>query len=137
MDILEMARELGKKIQEDENYIRLITTQKEVEDDDALQESIADFNMKRYDLTKEVTKEDRDDAKVDELDKLVRSMYDEITNNPKMVAYNEAQADFDDVFEYVIHLLQMSASGEEAYTVTKPENGGGCSGDCGSCGGCG
>ena len=85
MDILEMARELGKKIQEDENYIRLITTQKEVEDDDALQESIADFNMKRYDLTKEVTKEDRDDAKVDELDKLVRSMYDEITNNANMV----------------------------------------------------
>ena len=137
MDILEMARELGKKIQEDENYIRLITTQKEVEDDDALQESIADFNMKRYDLTKEVTKENRDDAKVDELDKLVRSMYDEITNNPKMVAYNEAQADFDDVFEYVIHILQMSASGEDPYTVTKPENGGGCSGDCGSCGGCG
>ncbi len=136
MDILEMARELGKKIQEDENYIRLITTQKEVEDDDALQESIAEFNMKRYDLTKEVTKENRDDAKVDELDKLVRSMYDDITNNPKMVAYNEAQADFDDLFEYVTHILQMSASGEDPYAVTKPEQGG-CSGDCGSCGGCG
>lgn len=137
MDILEMARELGKKIQEDENYIRLITTQKEVEDDDALQESIADFNMKRYNLTQEVTKTDRDEAKVDELDKLVRSMYDDITNNPKMVAYNEAQADFDDMFEYVIHILQMSASGEDPDTVTKPENGGGCSGNCSSCGGCG
>lgn len=136
MDILEMARELGKKIQEDENYIRLITTQKEVEDDDALQESIADFNMKRYNLTQEVTKTDRDEAKVDELDKLVRSMYDDITNNPKMVAYNEAQADFDDMFEYVIHILQMSASGEDPDTVTKPENGG-CSGNCSSCGGCG
>ena len=131
-----MARELGKKIQEDENYIRLITTQKEVEDDDALQESIADFNMKRYNLTQEVTKTDRDEAKVDELDKLVRSMYDDITNNPKMVAYNEAQADFDDMFEYVIHILQMSASGEDPDTVTKPENGG-CSGNCSSCGGCG
>ncbi len=137
MDVLEMARELGKKIQEDENYIRLITTQKEVEDDDALQEAIAEFNMKRYDLTREVTKEDRDDAKVEELDKLVRSMYDDVTNNPKMVAYNEAQADFDEVFNYVIHILQMSSTGEDPYTVTEPEQGGSCSGNCGSCGGCG
>lgn len=137
MDILEMARELGKKIQEDASYIRLNTTQKEVEDDDALQEAIADFNMKRYELTQEVTRENRDDVKVEELDKLVRTMYDEITNNPKMTAYNDAQAEFDELFEYVIHILQMSASGEDPYVVTAPDDHGGCSGDCGSCGGCG
>lgn len=136
MDIIEMARELGKKIQAEDSYIRLNMTQKDVEDDEALQEKIADFNMKRYELTKEVSRQDRDDAKVEELDKTVRAMYDEITTDPRMVAYNEAQDEFNDLFEYVLHILQMSAAGDDPDTVTKPEEGG-CSGDCSSCGGCG
>lgn len=136
MDIIEMARELGKKIQADESYIKLNMTQKDVEDDEALQEKIADFNMKRYELTKEVSKPERDDAKIEELDQTVRTMYDEVTNDPKMVSYNEAQDTFNKLFEYVVHILQMSAAGDDPDTVTEPEQGG-CSGDCSSCGGCG
>lgn len=136
MDIIEMARELGKKIQADESYIKLNMTQKDVEDDEALQEKIADFNMKRYELTKEVSKPERDDAKIEALDQTVRTMYDEVTNDPKMVAYNEAQDTFNKLFEYVVHILQMSAAGDDPDAVTEPEQGG-CSGDCSSCGGCG
>ncbi len=132
-----MTRELAKKLQQEDAYILLNTTQKAVEDDDELQEAIADFNMKRYELTQEVTKKDRDDAKVDELDKTVREMYDEITNNEKMVAYNNAQDEFNDMFEYVLHILQMAATGDDPDSIEKPEQGGGCSGDCSSCGGCG
>ncbi len=132
-----MTRELAKKLQQEDAYILLNTTQKAVEEDDALQEAIADFNMKRYELTQEVTKKDRDDEKVDELDKLVRKMYDDITNNEKMVAYNKAQDDFNEMFEYVLHILQMAATGDDPDSIEKPEEGGGCSGDCSSCGGCG
>ena len=137
MDIIEMTRELAKKLQQEEAYILLNTTQRAVEEDDALQEAIADFNMKRYELTQEVTKKDRDDAKVDELDKLVRQMYDDITNNEKMAAYNKAQDEFNDMLEYVLHILQMAATGDDPDSIEKPEEGSGCSGDCGSCGGCG
>ena len=137
MDIIEMTRELAKKLQQEEAYILLNTTQRAVEEDDALQEAIADFNMKRYELTQEVTKKDRDDAKVDELDKLVRQMYDDITNNEKMAAYNKAQDEFNDMFEYVLHILQMAATSDDPDSIEKPEEGSGCSGDCGSCGGCG
>ena len=137
MDIIEMTRELAKKLQQEEAYILLNTTQRAVEEHDALQEAIADFNMKRYELTQEVTKKDRDDAKVDELDKLVRQMYDDITNNEKMAAYNKAQDEFNDMFEYVLHILQMAATGDDPDSIEKPEEGSGCSGDCGSCGGCG
>ena len=126
MDIIEMTRELAKKLQQEDAYILLNTTRKAVEDDDALQEAIADFNMKRYELTQEVTKKDRDDAKVDELDKTVREMYDEITNNEKMVAYNNAQDEFNDMFEYVLHILQMAATGDDPDSIEKPEQGGGC-----------
>ena len=129
MDIIEMTRELARKLQQEDSYILLNTTQQAVEDDEALQEAIADFNMKRYELTQEVTKKDRDDEKIDELDKLVRGMYDDITNNEKMVAYNNAQDDFNEMFEYVLHILQMAATGDDPDSIEKPEAGGGCSVD--------
>ena len=75
MTVIEMARELGKKIQQEESYIALMNAQKAVEEDDELQEKIAEFNMKRYELTQEITKADRDDKKIEELDKAVHELY--------------------------------------------------------------
>ena len=136
MTVIEMARELGKKIQQEESYILLNTAQQAVEEDEALQEKIAEFNMKRYELTQEITKADRDDKKIEELDKVGRELYDVATNHEKMVAYNNAQDEFNDMFEYVLHIIQMSAAGDDPDTIARPEAGG-CSGDCSSCGGCG
>lgn len=136
MTVIEMARELGKKIQQEESYILLNTAQRAVEEDEELQEKIAEFNMKRYELTQEITKADRDDAKIEELDKTVRELYDVATNHEKMVAYNDAQDEFNEMFEYVLHIIQMSAAGDDPDLIQKPENDS-CSGDCSSCGGCG
>ena len=136
MTVIEMARELGKKIQQEESYILLNTAQRAVEEDDVLQEKIAEFNMKRYELTQEITKPERDDEKIAELDKVVHELYDIATNHEKMVAYNNAQDEFNEMFEFVLHIIQMSATGDDPDTIEKPEQGG-CSGDCGSCGGCG
>ncbi len=135
MTVIEMARELGKQLQKEESYILLNTAQKAVEDDDELQEKIAEFNMKRYELTQEITKPERDDKKIEELDKVVHELYDVATNHEKMVAYNNAQDEFNEMFEYVLHIIQMSATGEDPDTIERPEEGG-CSGDCSSCGGC-
>ena len=136
MTVIEMARELGKKIQQEESYILLNTAQQAVEEDEELQEKIAEFNMKRYELTQEVTKADRDDKKIEELDKEVHELYDYATSHEKMVAYNNAQDEFNEMFEYVLHIIQMSATGDDPDTIERPEQGG-CSGDCSSCGGCG
>ena len=136
MTVIEMARELGKKIQQEESYILLNTAQQAVEEDEALQEKIAEFNMKRYELTQEITKADRDDKKIEELDKVVHELYEVATNHEKMVAYNNAQDEFNEMFEYVLHIIQMSAAGDDPDTIARPEQGG-CSGDCSSCGGCG
>ena len=38
MTVIEMARELGKKIQQEESYIALMNAQRAVEEDDELQE---------------------------------------------------------------------------------------------------
>ena len=136
MTVIEMARELGKKIQQEESYIALMNAQRAVEEDDELQEKIAEFNMKRYELTQEITKPERDDKKIEELDKVVHELYDVATNHEKLVAYNDAQDEFNEMFEYVLHIIQMSATGDDPDTIERPEHGG-CSGDCSSCGGCG
>lgn len=136
MDIISMARELGKQIQKEDCFIKLNMAQKEVEDDDSLQEKIADFNMKRYELSKEIAKTEKDEAKIDELDKEVRGLYSEIIGNPKMAAYNEAQDEFGDILDYVDHIINLSAQGQDPDTIEKPSHEDGCTGDCGSCGGC-
>lgn len=135
MDIIEMSRELGKKLQEEETYLRLRTAQQAVEDDRELQDRISEFNLQRVALGQEAAKENRDQAKVDALDKKVRDMYDELVGHAKLVAYNEAQDEFNEVFGFIVHILQMSAAGNDPMTVTK-DTMGECSGDCGSCGGC-
>ena len=136
MTVIEMARELGKKIQQEESYVALMNAQKAVEEDDELQEKIAEFNMKRYELTQEITKPERDDKKIEELDKVVHELYEVATNHEKLVAYNDAQDEFNEMFEYVLHIIQMSATGDDPDTIQRPEQCA-CSGDCGSCGGCG
>lgn len=134
MDSISMARELGKQLQKENQYIRFSIAQKAVEDDDELQEQIADFNMKRYELTKEVSKEDRNEDLISELDRTVRFAYGKVTSNPKMIEFNDAQDDFNDYLQYIEHIITESADGKDPDKIEKPETS--CTGNCESCGGC-
>ncbi len=136
MDIIEMARELGKKLQEEETYLHLRTAQQAVEDDMSLQDRISEFNLQRAALGQEAAKEKRDQAKIDALDKKVRDLYEELIHDAKLSAYNDAQDEFNEIFGFVVHILQMSASGSDPMTVTR-DTMGGCGGECGECGDCG
>ena len=49
MDIITMARELGKLIQQDERYKRIDAAKKANDEAEKLQELIAKFNLKRSD----------------------------------------------------------------------------------------
>ncbi|HPD89036.1 MAG TPA: YlbF family regulator [Oscillospiraceae bacterium] len=142
MDIIEMARELGKKLQEEETYLHLRTAQQVIEDDAGLQDRISEFNLQREALGQEAAKQLRDQAKLDALDRKVRGMYEDLIHDAKLTAYNDAQDEFNEIFGFIVHILQMSAAGSDPMTVTKDTMGGcggecgGECGDCGSCGGC-
>ena len=100
MTVIEMARELGKKIQQEESYIALTNAQRAVEEDEELQEKIAEFNMKRYELTQEITKADRDDKKIEELSKGMAQKVQFITtvlHEPKLLIFDEPFSGFDPV----------------------------------------
>ena len=58
MDIIELARDLGKKIQEDDRFIAMHVASQQCDADEALQNMIGEFNLKRMAINNEAQKED-------------------------------------------------------------------------------
>ena len=85
MDIIKMARELGKAIQEDDRYLALRLATQSNDEDQALQDMIGEFNLKRVSLNQEVQKADKDQEKLNQLDREIKELYQKIMSYPKMV----------------------------------------------------
>lgn len=133
MDVISMARELGKAIQQDESYIRLMRCSQINDEDQDLQNLIGQFNLKRVDLNNEINKEDKDQARIDALNNEVRDIYGKLMTNTSMSAYNDAKNELDSLMDYVLQILRGSINGDDPDTI---ERNTGCSGSCGSCSGC-
>ena len=99
MDIITMARELGKAIQADERYLALQVAKQNSDDDAALQELIGEFNLKRLALSNEANKEDRDEDKLQKLNLELREVYTHVMENDNMAAYNAVSYTHLDVYK--------------------------------------
>ena len=133
MDIITMARELGKAIQADERYLALQVAKQNSDDDAALQELIGEFNLKRLALSNEANKEDRDEDKLQKLNLELREVYTHVMENDNMAAYNVAREEMDALLRRVNAIINQSAEGEDPETTDSAES---CGGNCASCGGC-
>lgn len=133
MDIITMARELGKAIQADERYLALQVAKQNSDDDAALQELIGEFNLKRLALSNEANKEDRDEDKLQKLNLELREVYTRVMENDNMAAYNVAREEMDALLRRVNAIINQSAEGEDPETTDYAES---CGGNCASCGGC-
>lgn len=131
--ILEMARELGEAIQQDERFIRVQMAQAAADADDALQGYIGEFNLKRIALNNESQKDEKDEQKIEQLNSELRAAYANIMKNASMTAYNEAKPALDTLINQVARIITLSAQGEDPQSIDEQE---GCSGSCGTCGGC-
>lgn len=134
MDVIQMTRELGKLIQQDERY-KEYHTAKEINDNDTdLQEKIGEFNLKRIDLNNAMGKENTDQERLTALDAEIKSLYAEIMGNPNMALFNEAKKNMDNMLAEINMIITMSANGEDPATCVVEDTS--CSGSCGSCSGC-
>ena len=133
MDITELARELGRAIQADADYINMRAAEQRSEEDSELSELIDDYNTKRMAINVESAKTQRNEEKIQSLNKDMRSLYAQIMCNENMKAYNEAKRVFETKLQTVMGIIQNSASGGDPDADPMI---GGCSGDCSSCGGC-
>lgn len=133
MDIIKMAREIGKGIQQEEAYLKLQVAQQNSDNDSELQNLIGEFNLKRIAINNEAQKSDRDDDKLQQLNTEMREVYSKIMQNENMLAYNEAKEELDSVLQRVLAIISQSANGEDPETTDYSPS---CTGSCSSCGGC-
>ena len=133
MDIIELARDLGKKIQEDDRFIAMHVASQQCDADEALQNMIGEFNLKRMAINNEAQKEDRSEETLRTLNDELRAVYAEIMQNPYRAAYNNAKNELDALVQRVTTVITMSADGEDPDTCDCDSCG--CGGNCSSCGG--
>lgn len=134
MDIIELAREIGKALQQDERYIRMNLAQKKSEDDKALQDLIGEFNLKRIAINNETKKDQPDNEKIKSLNEDLKICYANIMDNENMSIYNEAQKEVEMLLKRITTIISKSAMGEDPLTADLTESE--CSGSCSTCSGC-
>lgn len=135
MDVIEMARQLGKEIQKDERYLDFQKARKESEENEELQKMIADFNLKRIAISQEGGKADRDEDKMQQLNEELREAYDSVMNHPAMMDFNLAKEDMDVMLQRVSAIINASADGEDP-DLADYQAGGCGAGGCSGCSGC-
>ena len=133
MDIIEMARELGKAIQQEQAFINMRVACQQSDEDEELQNMIGEFNLKRMAINNEAQKEDRSEETLKQYNDELRAIYAEIMQNPHMAAYNEAKNELDALVQRVTNIITMSADGEDPDSCDCDSCG--CTGSCASCGG--
>ena len=134
MGILEAARKLGEEIQKEERFIAYAKAKLANYKDEQLQKDIGDFNIIRMNLDQEMAKDEKDEAKVGELNSELRAVYSRIMSGKTMLEYNTAKAGLDSLLNDVNSIIMQCAEGADPLTV-EPETHE-CTGSCASCGGC-
>lgn len=133
MDVIKLTRELGKAIQEDDNYKLFNSAKDKADQNEELQDLIGKFNLKRLDMSNAVSAPEPDQEKLEALDKELKELYDVVMKSPDMIAFNATKQAVDGMMGFINQILTASINGDDPFTVEQASN---CSGSCGSCGGC-
>jgi cell fate (sporulation/competence/biofilm development) regulator YlbF (YheA/YmcA/DUF963 family) len=133
MDIIELTRQLGAEIQKDERYLKFHEALEANEKDEELNKLIGEFNLLRVSLGNEASKEEKDNGKIEALNKNLEECYGKIMANDRMKAFEEAKNELDHLIQDINAIIMMSVEGEDPATCDPHKN---CGGECSTCGGC-
>lgn len=134
MNSIDLFKKAAAALQTDSRYLALDSARRANDANEALQEMIGEFNLARLDLNNESAKENRDEAKVAQLNGKVNQLYTDIMASEGMVAYNAAKIDVEAMISHIDAIINTAMSGGDPMGVEQPEAG--CSGSCSSCSGC-
>lgn len=135
MDVIKAARELGRAIQNDERYKGYIEAKLENDKDEALQQLIGEFNLKRENIQLEINKPEdtRDNAKVERLNKELQESYEKVMGNAHMANFAIMKNAMDNLLNEVQGIISLCCEGEDPDTCQVTHS---CTSDCSTCGGC-
>lgn len=134
MDVIELTRELGKAIQQDDRYIAYNLAKQVNDNDSELQADIERFSQLRSDLSKAMSEENKDGDKLQKIDEELKAVYQKIMSNKNRIVFNAAQQALEGLINNVNQIISLCANGEDPDTC-QPSTG--CTGSCSTCGGCG
>ena len=132
MDIIEITRQLGAAIQQDERYLAFHEARKANEADTDLNDMINKIQLIHMSYQHEASKDDANEEKLAAYDKEFSDVYKEVMSNPRMQAFEQAKQGLDSLMKNITGILTLSAQGEDPATCEYQS----CGGDCSSCGGC-
>lgn len=129
------ARALGKAIQADPRYQAYHAAKKANDADEALQQEIQEFNLKRMSYQRETERlaEQQNPERIQKLEQKIQELYLSINANANMAAFEAAKQAMDGMMQEVDMILTLCANGEDPDTC-RPDLSA-CTGNCASCGG--
>ena len=134
-DLLEMAKQLGKELQKDARYLAFRKASADNDADEALQQLIGEFNLKRQNIQYEMNKGDEKDAdKIAKLNTEMQECYGKVMGNVNMANFVIVKNALDKLLEDVNMIISMCCEGEDPDTCEPAAHA--CSGSCSTCGGC-
>jgi cell fate (sporulation/competence/biofilm development) regulator YlbF (YheA/YmcA/DUF963 family) len=134
MDIIEITRQLGAAIQEDERYLAFHEARKVNEADSELNDLINKIQLIHMSYQHEAAKDDADEDKLQAYDTEFSEVYKTVMANENMQKYEAARKEVDEMMNNITAILSLCVQGEDPKTCEPQEHN--CSGDCNSCGGC-
>ncbi len=135
MDVIEMTRELGKALQQDDRFIAYDLAKQVNDNDKELQEDIKKFDTLRNALNEEMSKKNPETEMLKSLDTDIKAVYQKIMNNKNMIVFTAAQKNLEALVTNINQIISLCANGEDPDTCQPPESN--CTGSCATCGGCG
>lgn len=135
MTVIELTRQLGAAIQQDDRYKAYEEARKANEQDAELNELIGKINLLQLNYQNEAAKgEEADSEKMETYAKEFEELYREIMLNGNMVKFEAAKTAVDDMMNEIMGILACCVDGQDPATCTPEQHH--CGGSCDSCGGC-
>ena len=132
--LLAMAIDLATQLQADPRCEAVRAAADAADADEQLQSMISEFNLKRIAINTEESKPDGESnpEKLRELNAELRSIYASVMANERMMAYQNAQGELEELVNKMHLAINLAAQGQDPNLAAQE----GCSGNCGTCGGC-
>ena len=116
MDIIEITRQLGAAIQQDERYLAFHEARKTNEADTDLNDLINKIQLIHMSYQHEAAKDDANEEKLAAYDKEFTEAYQAVMANENMQKYEAARQAVDEMMNHITGILALCVQGEDPKT---------------------
>ncbi|MBP3580845.1 MAG: YlbF family regulator [Clostridia bacterium] len=141
MEIIELARALGEKLADSQQYKNFCETRDKCKANTILKAKLDEFKVQKkvYDI--ESQKEENDENLLDAISARMETLYSEITQHPEMKAYTKAEDELNVLMSAInmtitSYISPENLTSETQYDDSDDEENGGCTHNCSTCKGC-